>query len=149
MRFDAGHYVCAIRDASGEFWLFDDDRDPVRLGGDIAHVRQREVYMLVYTRRGGVARWDVPCVLEPEAEVGIAGSGSGNVRGSGDGDDREGLVRASPRRRLLRKVSSDAVATPRRRLLRKTTSIASLPSHAPSPVIRWRLQRNVWPPSKP
>ena len=153
--FKTGHYVCAVRDSLGEFWLYDDDWDPVRLGGDIAHVRQREVYLVVYCRRAGVARWAVPevgsivrdgigCDLSTgdPANAGVQGTkGKGcPVEGrvgsaAGVGSVGSGVV--PPRRRLLRKVSSAAVstglpATPRRRLGR----VLTMDSVASSPLIR-------------
>ena len=56
----SGHYSAAVRDAYGNFRMFDDrtDQNPglrQLREGDVEHVRQTAVYLMVYVRAGGSA----------------------------------------------------------------------------------------------
>ena len=86
-----GHYTSLCRGPRGGFWYFDDS-DPVpQMLGDVGQIKPREVYMVAYCRRGGVAEMqDRPpealvvedVVSDEEAEVARS---SADAPGSGPG----------------------------------------------------------------
>ena len=55
--FDSGHYTCLCRGPGGRFWFYDDDKPAVRVTDEVAHLKTRQVYMLVYCRQDGSASW--------------------------------------------------------------------------------------------
>ena len=48
-------YACACRAPDGDFWFFDAQREPWRLGHELSNVLRRSVVMLVYTKPAGKA----------------------------------------------------------------------------------------------
>jgi len=53
----SGHYTCLCRGPGGRFWFYDDNQPVHPMDKDVAHIKPREVYMLVYCRRDGSANW--------------------------------------------------------------------------------------------
>ena len=82
--FECGHYTCVCRGPGGRFWMYDDIR-AVPVDGEVAHIRPKQVYMLVYARRGGEAVWkrsvgdgsNVGDVVWADAKSGAPGGGRG------------------------------------------------------------------------
>ena len=54
---DSGHYTCLCRGPGGRFWFYDDRNPVVRMDQEVAHIKPREVYMVVYGRRDGSGAW--------------------------------------------------------------------------------------------
>ena len=47
----SGHYTCLCRGPGGGFWYYDDDFAVQKRYEEVAHIKPREVYMVVYARR--------------------------------------------------------------------------------------------------
>ena len=74
-----GHYWCVCRNVDGHFWRFDDAKVPSRCFSKDLRTKERDVYMLVYTRpRGGSV---------------FAGASSDQSRHSGSHEGDRGAVR--------------------------------------------------------
>ena len=135
----SGHYTCLCRGPRGCFWFFDDDEPVARRQEEIAHIKPKEVYMIVYARRdqawvegqpdgiGCVA--DGGVIADDEGDGGGVASGVGGVvdavRAAGAGGVREngaGEVRVAE--------------TPRKRRLSAKSAVAEGDVVAASPVLR-------------
>ncbi len=55
--FKSGHYTCLCRGPEGRFWTYNDDHPVHALNKDVAHIKPKEAYMLVYCRSDGSAVW--------------------------------------------------------------------------------------------
>ena len=47
----SGHYTCLCRGPGGRFWYYNDDYPVQKRGEEAAHIKPREVYMVVYAKR--------------------------------------------------------------------------------------------------
>ena len=84
--FNTGHYTCLCRGPRGRFWMYDDSKAVRIMDGEVAHIKPKQVYMLVYARREGDALWQsgaVPDVGDGSGRAERSGSGLGVVASSG------------------------------------------------------------------
>jgi hypothetical protein len=116
---NCGHYTCLCRGPAGGFWFYDDSNSVHRVDKEVAHTKQKEVYMVVYCRSDGSARWwrgDAVGgaeldVANPTAGMrGSAGQEGGVISVDGGGVGREGPeavvdAKTPAKRRLVRKSS--------------------------------------------
>ena len=120
---DSGHYTCLCRGPAGRFWFYNDANPVQRREEEVAHIKPKEVAMVVYARRtqqwAGVVLGSDDSVGDREG-AGARGSGAVGVSAdavdggvvdleSGDGGasaSRDG-VGSTPKRRLTRKTSCD------------------------------------------
>lgn len=146
----SGHYTCLCRGPGGGFWYYNDDFAVQKRYEEVAHIKPREVYMVVYARRR--QEWlneapDVASTVDSGGEEDVAEAGQTPRRGakrsrpasasamgaSAEVPDREDIM-GTPSRRLRRKTSLESppvradaacasgVLTPSRRLRRKTSA---------------------------
>ena len=150
----SGHYTCLCRGPGGGFWYYNDDYPVQKRYDEVAHIKPREVYMIVYAKRRQEWRDEAPEIapvvdlgggaLVPEAgqtprrgeKRDRLDSASVGVGASADELDRGGAA-CTPSRRLRRKsslgsspgraqaVSASAACTPLRRLSQKTSACSS------------------------
>ena len=79
----SGHYTSLCRGPGGRFWFYDDNKPVHRMEKEVAHIKPKEVYMVVYCRRGGSAAWVRRAVGSAAVVVSIDGEDVG--RGCGGG----------------------------------------------------------------
>jgi len=77
--FDSGHYTCLCRGPGGRFWFYDDDKPAVRVTDEVAHLKTRQVYMLVYCRQDGSASWSAASSGEALVNMGESEQGVGTT----------------------------------------------------------------------
>ena len=138
--FRSGHYTSLCRGPAGGFWFYDDSAVR-RMDQEIAHIKPKEVYMLVYCQADGGARWskteagsrvagvlDDPSSTSNGRDAGSPGASPGGCR-MAQNTNAAGLL-VTPTRRLGRKTSvvssqvEDEGASPRRRIVRKSSDCA-------------------------
>ena len=111
---DSGHYTCLCRGPGGRFWFYDDRNPVVRMDQEVAHIKPREVYMVVYGRRDGSGAWQDS---DPAVVAGVLDGDEGHdagdlAAGRSDGTPSGALAAAarSPGiRRLKKKTSAEDV----------------------------------------
>ena len=118
---DSGHYTCLCRGPRGRFWYYDDNKPVEREESEVAQVRPRDVYMLVYGRRDGSAEW-LDCSAtgdhgSAETSVGspvrrrVREKTSAEAAGFSPGSARDaaaqGSVRSPPSKRMNRNLKQD------------------------------------------
>ncbi len=88
--FQEGHYMALCRGPGGRFWFYDDNRPVLRRPEEVAHIRPRQVYMLVYCRRDGSATWQRRAAVADCVDLdGVDGGDDEGRRGRRDAE-REG-----------------------------------------------------------
>ena len=60
MNFSSGHYTCLCRGPGGRFWSYDDTKPVHREDREIAHIKPKQVLLVVYGRSDGAATWAQP-----------------------------------------------------------------------------------------
>jgi len=117
--FQEGHYMALCRGPGGRFWFYDDNRPVLRRPEEVAHIRPRQAYMLVYCRRDGSATWQrraaVPDIVDVDGGDGGGGDGHGGGRGA------EGRQNARSSSGHVPGVRQEGESPKRRRLTRKRT----------------------------
>ena len=158
--FHSGHYTCLCRGPGGRFWSYDDAKPVHREDRDIAHIKPKQVVLVVYGRSDGGATFTRSAVGGAD----IVAARIDEAVGVLDADPQAvpGHASCSSPRRLRRKTSCEApssaadvelaMSPPSRRLSRKTSateaSVAG-PCGAVSPVAAFaspssrRLRRKV------
>lgn len=79
--FESGHYTCLCRGPGGRYWMCNDAWPVRRVESEVAHVKPKEVYMLVYCRSGGDADWkngEGAEALNLDYGAGVGGEGAGH-----------------------------------------------------------------------
>ena len=121
--FKSGHYTCLCRGPEGRFWAYNDDHPVHAMNKDVAHVKPKEAYMLVYCRRDGSAVWkqhendDAEVVQIDEDDD--RGGGSGNRGGA---SCSSGVVGSPSNRRRRRKGGAASPRTDASPLMREATT---------------------------
>jgi hypothetical protein len=64
-----GHYTALCRGPQGGFWYYDDSASGQRKREDVGQIKPREVYMVAYCRRGGVAELAKPPAMGEAVNV--------------------------------------------------------------------------------
>ena len=64
-----GHYTALCRGPQGGFWYYDDSASGQRKREDVGQIKPREVYMVAYCRRGGVAELAMPPAMGEAVDV--------------------------------------------------------------------------------
>lgn len=144
-----GHYTCVCRGPGGRFWYYDDDKPVQRMEKEVALIKPKEVYMVVYCRRDGSSRWapgavDEPCVDVEDPDGASAGGAGGADGGSAGSGAVAAMAGSTPSKRRFGKKTSvtdaepeprgvvvsggaAAVGTPSKRRLGKKTSTDAEP----------------------
>ena len=138
---EEGHYTCLCRGPGGRFWYVNDDYPVQKRGEEAAHIKPREVYLVVYVKR--VQKWaqelpapgGVVCVDEDGRGGGGSAAGSASRRGSTcDTGGRNVGASTSGVERVAG--AAPAAETPKKRRLGRKTSGDVGGIGAASPVIR-------------
>ena len=120
----SGHYTCLCRGPQGRFWYFDDDFPVQKREEEVAHIKPREVYLIVYARQQ--QGW---AAAEPAGAAVVDVADDGGVGGGG------GCGGAVQREAVLGEAGGEAGGPSKRRLSRKSSSTAA-GKRAVSPVVR-------------
>jgi hypothetical protein len=65
----SGHYTALCRGPQGGFWYYDDSALGRQKREEVGHIKPREVYLVAYCRRGGVAELAMPPAVGEFVEV--------------------------------------------------------------------------------
>ena len=69
--FHSGHYTCLCRGPGGRFWSYDDTKAVHREDRDIAHIKPKQVLLVVYGRSDGGATF-ARSPVEPAENAAVA-----------------------------------------------------------------------------
>ena len=149
---DAGHYTCLCRGPGGRFWYYDDGRPAYRMDKEVAHIKPKQVYMVVYCRGGGSATWKQAGdaeVLDLGDGRDVSGGGGGGVPSGGgsggvcSGSGDSGAAHSSAQATREGVGRDDVVGerraateTPNKRRLVRKCSVTEVGGRAASAVIR-------------
>ena len=115
--FQSGHYTCLCRGPAGRFWSYDDSKPVHREDREIAHIKPKQVLLVVYARSDGAASWAQPALEAVEPAVARI-------------DEAVEVLQAEPQAAA----SSISFGTPRR-LRRKTSCEVVSPGQGVDPVL--------------
>ena len=135
----SGHYTCLCRGPGGRFWFYDDGKPVCRMDKEVAHIKPKEVYMLVYCRKDGSATWQRGADESRAVDLNVGGGSGGGYDGCGNGGGGSGAGggggAVSSSGDVAGGVRTTGETPSKRRLSRKSSATGSEPRPA-SPVAR-------------